>query len=173
MCRFIDDVSVLAIEDCLIGKVSKLFRSSVVLKLSFEDVSRLAGETKKSSVERRRLGEKHKILDTGLQGLKSLQKQRPFARPAEWGPAPPGDAESKSDRVGTSSEEASITPSVGGSSVDLQTEEWVVDETQIPRDEQWDVTGQSAQLARKIRRKNRLNQNIFEEPSSKRDPEPF
>ncbi len=55
MNRFIDDVSVLAIEDCLISEVSGLLRSSQILKMGPETISRLAGETAESSVERKRL----------------------------------------------------------------------------------------------------------------------
>ncbi|KAL8367053.1 hypothetical protein RB599_010965 [Gaeumannomyces hyphopodioides] len=74
--RFIDDLSILAIEDCLISKLSTLFRSSNVLEMSAEDISRLAGETQESSLERKRLEAKRGILETGLQGLKSLHKRR-------------------------------------------------------------------------------------------------
>jgi len=80
MNRFIDDVSVLAVEDCLIGKVAELFRSDKVLDMSSDDISRLAGETAESSVERKRLVDKRKMLDDGLRGLKGLQKQKQFTR---------------------------------------------------------------------------------------------
>lgn len=79
--RFIDDVSVLAVEDCLISKLSTLFRSSNVLEMSGEDMSRLAGETQESSIERKRLEAKRGILETGLQGLKSLHKRRNAINP--------------------------------------------------------------------------------------------
>ncbi|KAJ9138996.1 p-loop containing nucleoside triphosphate hydrolase protein [Coniochaeta hoffmannii] len=74
--RFIDDMSVLAIEDCLIGKLSTLFGSREVLNMSEQDISRLAGETAESSLERKRLEAKRGILETGLKGLKSLHKHR-------------------------------------------------------------------------------------------------
>jgi hypothetical protein len=73
--RFIDDISNLAIEDCLISKLPTLFRSNNVLEMSSEDISRLAGETRASSLERKRLEAKRKILQTGLQGMKSLHKR--------------------------------------------------------------------------------------------------
>lgn len=76
MTRFIDDVSNLAIEDCLISKLSSLFRSTDVLGLSAEDISGMAGETPESSIERQRLEAKRKILKSGLQSLKSLNKRR-------------------------------------------------------------------------------------------------
>ncbi|KAJ0107643.1 P-loop containing nucleoside triphosphate hydrolase protein [Diaporthe amygdali] len=81
--RFIDDVSILAIEDCLISKLSTLFRSSNILKMSDQEVSHLAGETQESSLERRRLEEKRNILKTGLQSLKSLNKRRNILTPTE------------------------------------------------------------------------------------------
>ncbi|KAL5608679.1 hypothetical protein FOVSG1_003360 [Fusarium oxysporum f. sp. vasinfectum] len=73
--RFIDDVSVLAIEDCLIGKLPSLFTSSSVAEMSDEKLYLLAGETKKSFVERQRLELKQGILEKGLQDLKSLYKR--------------------------------------------------------------------------------------------------
>jgi hypothetical protein len=73
--RFIDDVSVLAIEDCLISKLPKLLRSSNVLEMDPEVISRLVGETAESSRERERLVTKQGILETGLQSLKSLHKR--------------------------------------------------------------------------------------------------
>ncbi len=79
MSRFVDDVSVLAIEDCFISKLPILFRSSNVLNMSDEDISRLAGETQASSVERKRLEGKRGTLETGLQGLKNLLKRRTVA----------------------------------------------------------------------------------------------
>lgn len=108
MSRFIDDVSVLAIEDCLISKLSTLFRSSNVLEMSGEDISRLAGETLESSLERKRLEAKRGILETGLQGLKSLHKRRNVVNPP------------KQDQVGSEdSEQMSVmTPSRSGESID-------------------------------------------------------
>ena len=69
-------MSVLAIEDRLISKLSTLFRSRKILELSTEDISRLAGETQESSLERQRLEAKRGILEAGLQGLKSLYKRK-------------------------------------------------------------------------------------------------
>ncbi|KAI7764274.1 hypothetical protein LZL87_012683 [Fusarium oxysporum] len=73
--RFIDDVSVLAIEDCLIGKLPSLFTSSSVAEMSDEQLYLLAGETEESSVERKRLELKQEVLEKGLQDLKSLYKR--------------------------------------------------------------------------------------------------
>lgn len=76
MDRFIDDVSTLAIEDCLISKLSTLFRSKNVMNMSSDDITRLAEETPESSTERSRLKGKRETLETGLQNLKSLYKRR-------------------------------------------------------------------------------------------------
>ncbi|WKT40416.1 Dynamin [Fusarium oxysporum f. sp. vasinfectum] len=73
--RFIDDVGILAIEDCLISKLSSLFTSSSVAEMSDEELYLLAGETEESSVERKRLEVKQGILEKGLQDLKSLYKR--------------------------------------------------------------------------------------------------
>lgn len=110
---FIDNVSVLAIENCLIGKVSELFKSSKILKLSHEEISRLAGETAESSVERKRLLEKHEILNAGLQDLKSLSKQGQFSRRTGCDSE---DAESKVEKSAFGSENVSTANSVRGGS---------------------------------------------------------
>jgi hypothetical protein len=74
--RFIDDVSVLAIEDCLISKLSSLFRSGYVAEMSDKDLFLLAGETEESRSKREHLEAKRGILEKGLQDLKSLYKHR-------------------------------------------------------------------------------------------------
>jgi GTP-binding protein EngB required for normal cell division len=74
--RFIDDVSVLAIEVCLITKLSSLFRSGDVVEMSDEELYLLAGETQESGAKRKRLEVKQRVLEKGLQDLKSLSKRR-------------------------------------------------------------------------------------------------
>jgi len=76
MDRFIDDVSVLAVEDCLISKLPGLFRSANVMKMGDEDLHLLAGETPESSLERERLKVKQDILEKGLQDIKGFHKRR-------------------------------------------------------------------------------------------------
>ncbi|KAH7186175.1 P-loop containing nucleoside triphosphate hydrolase protein [Fusarium flagelliforme] len=76
MDRFIDDVSVLAVEDCLISKLPGLFRSANVMKMGDEDLDLLAGETSESSMERERLKVKLEILEKGLQDIKGFHKRR-------------------------------------------------------------------------------------------------
>lgn len=105
--RFIDDVSILAIEDCLVSKLSTLFRSSNVLEMSAQDISRLAGETRESSLERQRLEAKRKILKTGLQSLKSLNKRRNVVNPTEQHEVVTEDSQQMSAMTPSRSEKAS------------------------------------------------------------------
>lgn len=105
--RFIDDMSILAIEDCLISKLPSLFKSGTVLAMSEEDISRLAGETSGSSLERKRLDAKHRILESGLQGLKSLRKRRNLANPPKQNQVASEDSEQTSAMTPSRSEKAS------------------------------------------------------------------
>jgi len=106
--RFIDDVSILAIEDCLISKLPTLFRSSNVLEMSGQDISRLTGETQESSLERKRLEAKRGILETGLQSLKSLHKRRNVIKSLKEDQAASEDSEQMSAMTPSRSEKASI-----------------------------------------------------------------
>jgi hypothetical protein len=109
--RFIDDVSILAIEDCLVSKLPTLFRSSNVLEMSDEDISRLAGETRESSLERKRLEAKRGILETGLQGLKSLHKRRNVVNRPKRDQVASEDSEQMSAMTPNRSEKASVATS--------------------------------------------------------------
>ena len=106
--RFIDNVSILAIEDCLISKLSTLFRSRNVLEMSDQDISRLAGETPESSLERKRLEAKRGILETGLQSLKSLHKRRNVVNPTKQDQVASEDSEQMSAITPSSSGKASM-----------------------------------------------------------------
>ncbi len=108
MSRFIDDVSILAIEDCLISKLSTLFRSRNVLEMSGQDISRLVGETPESSLERKRLEAKRGTLEAGLQSLKSLHKRRHVVNPTKQDQVASEDSEQMSATTPSSSEKASI-----------------------------------------------------------------
>jgi hypothetical protein len=111
--RFIDDMSILAIEDCLISKLSMLFRSSNVLKMGDEEIARLAGETLESALERRRLEAKRGILETGLQGLKSLHRRRNTVSPNNADQVASEDSQQLSVMTPSRSEKASIPPDSG------------------------------------------------------------
>lgn len=164
MNRFIDDVSVLAIEDCLIGKVAKLFRSSQFLEMSPDDVSRLAGETEESSVERKHLIQKRKILDTGLRGLKDLQGQRQIANPAPSDLMSSADSENESNEITPGSRKPSTASSIRGATPTLSLQE--VLESQEPCENDWNFITPSDQ-AKKSKGKKRLDREllaVFEEP---------
>ncbi|KAH8903006.1 hypothetical protein BR93DRAFT_202853 [Coniochaeta sp. PMI_546] len=110
--RFIDDVSVLAIEDCVISKLSTLFKSSNVVLMSAEDLSRLAGETPETSLERARLEAKRGILETGLQDLKSFGRQRIVVHRPLKDQVVSKDSEQTSAMTPSPSEKASIAPTI-------------------------------------------------------------
>jgi hypothetical protein len=97
-------MSVLAIENRLISKLPTLFRSSIVMDMSEQDLSDLAGETSESSLERKRLEAKRAILKTGLQSLKSLRKRRNFVKVAEQEQGAPEDSEQTRFRTPSRSE---------------------------------------------------------------------
>ncbi|CAH0046486.1 unnamed protein product [Clonostachys solani] len=70
--KFVDDVSVLAIEQCLVQKLPSIFSSDFICDLTDEQVGRLAGESADLSIERSRMTEKRKLLQEGLAQLGSL-----------------------------------------------------------------------------------------------------
>ncbi|RWQ94531.1 P-loop containing nucleoside triphosphate hydrolase protein [Paecilomyces variotii] len=74
--KFIDNISVLAVERCLIQKLPCLFSPETVSRLQNADVGRLAGESDESSAERSRLSEKLNALEQGLRSLKVLDKHQ-------------------------------------------------------------------------------------------------
>ncbi|KAG5922928.1 hypothetical protein E4U42_005133 [Claviceps africana] len=70
--KFIDDVSVLAVERCLINKLPRLFQPESVLDLKDEEIARVAGETAEAGAERDRCTEKLAILEDGRRDLVRL-----------------------------------------------------------------------------------------------------
>lgn len=72
--KFIDDISVLAVERCLISKLPGLFDPGVVHALTDEDITRLAGESEDNAALRARYQEKWDILGHALANLKRLDK---------------------------------------------------------------------------------------------------
>ncbi|CEI68181.1 unnamed protein product [Fusarium venenatum] len=76
--RFIDGVSILAVENCLISKLPTLLKSHDVVKMTSVEISFLVEESRDTSLERERLKKKRGILADGLQTLRSLQKRSNF-----------------------------------------------------------------------------------------------
>ncbi|PBP22809.1 hypothetical protein BUE80_DR006361 [Diplocarpon rosae] len=75
--KLIDDVSIFAIERCLIQKLPDLLSSDVILDLTDEDVQRIAGESIESVAERARTVHKLQVLETGMAELKRLKRHDP------------------------------------------------------------------------------------------------
>lgn len=74
--KFIDDVSVLAVEFCLVKKLPSLFNPEKIFEMNDEEISRLAAEHDSTGAERIRYAEKREILLAGLNELRRLDKHR-------------------------------------------------------------------------------------------------
>lgn len=150
--------------------------------MSTEDVSRLAGETMESSVERKRLDEKRKILDAGLQRLKGLLKQGQFTHPTKWDPVSSENGENKPDKTKLSSERASTAKSVSSGAflvtnskdkaevtfdrnselpVAHRIEQWMDKEVQMRPDEEWDLT---FPVVKRGKSKKKIDNDVLEDP---------
>lgn len=76
---FVDDISTLAIECCLIQKLPSVFDPALIYDLSDGQVARLASEDDASVHERTRNTEKLVVLETALHELKGLDNFRAIA----------------------------------------------------------------------------------------------
>ena len=74
MKRYVDDISVLAIEQRLVQKLPSLFTPENVFNLAPEEIARLAAETGEAAAERGRCEEKLDVLTAALLDLKRLDK---------------------------------------------------------------------------------------------------
>ncbi|KAG6118850.1 hypothetical protein E4U13_008225 [Claviceps humidiphila] len=70
--KFIDDVSVLAVEQCLIDKLPDLFPDGIVIDFKDEEIARLAGETEAASKQREKCNQKLAVLENGRRDLMNL-----------------------------------------------------------------------------------------------------
>ncbi|KJZ70525.1 hypothetical protein HIM_10069 [Hirsutella minnesotensis 3608] len=76
--NYVDDVSVLAVENCLVQRLPEIISTNAICDLDDEDVCRLAGESPETSAERVRLAEKIRVLEEGLERLKRLNRNQPI-----------------------------------------------------------------------------------------------
>ncbi|KAK3175407.1 hypothetical protein K4F52_010291 [Lecanicillium sp. MT-2017a] len=74
--KFVDDISVLAVENCEINKLTSLFHAEVVLDLDDDEVIRLAQESDDAADRRSRCIEKLAVLEAGKDDLKRLEAHR-------------------------------------------------------------------------------------------------
>ncbi|KAH8906407.1 hypothetical protein BR93DRAFT_750456 [Coniochaeta sp. PMI_546] len=81
--KFIDDVSILAVESCLVKKLPLLFNPEKVFDMSDEEISGLVSESNSTGTERLRCTEKRDILLAGLQELRRLDRHRSFPSKGE------------------------------------------------------------------------------------------
>ncbi|RBR12056.1 hypothetical protein FVER53590_04403 [Fusarium verticillioides] len=130
--RFIDDVSVLAIEDCLISKLPSLFTASSVAEMSDETLHLLAGENEESANERKRLEQKQGILEKGLQDLKSLYKHSTVAGSRRYQVLLSEDPEKVSAITQSKSEKGSSTTDRGRAASEVFVEEVPISPEQRP-----------------------------------------
>ncbi|OBR03058.1 Dynamin family protein [Colletotrichum higginsianum IMI 349063] len=72
--RFIDDVSVLAIETCLIQFLPDLFTPNIVYEMTDDQVKHLAAESQELIEERAQCLERQEVLEVGLQTLRLLSR---------------------------------------------------------------------------------------------------
>ncbi|KAG5954410.1 hypothetical protein E4U57_004489 [Claviceps arundinis] len=94
MNKFIDDVSVLAVEQCLVSKLPDLLPDEILFDFKDEEIARLAGETESASKQRVLFNQKLAVLEDGRRDLMNLAMTGPF-EPADSMHVPKADRNSK------------------------------------------------------------------------------
>ncbi|KAF2707621.1 dynamin family protein [Pleomassaria siparia CBS 279.74] len=69
---FIHNVASLAIEQCLLTRLPKIFSSATIREMSDEKLKLIASESRDTRIERERVVERVQVLKTGLQTLKQI-----------------------------------------------------------------------------------------------------
>ncbi|KID82110.1 interferon-induced GTP-binding protein Mx [Metarhizium guizhouense ARSEF 977] len=137
MKKFIDDVGVLAVEQCLISQLPSLFLSESILDLSDDEVIRMANESDSASLERTRCAEKLAVLEDGKSDLKRLESHRTLSQTV-------GAVHEESDQYDATQSEA---PSEDGKSETAETPEEVTAE-EVP-----DVSTEDFTVTKKMKKK--------------------
>jgi hypothetical protein len=76
--KLIDDISILAIEQCLIQKLPDLLSPDIICDLTDEQIQRIAGESSELATDRKSAMEKLKVLESGMVELKRMKTYKPF-----------------------------------------------------------------------------------------------
>ena len=72
----VDNFAVLAIENCILNKLSNTFSPETMMKLDDHVIEKIALETEDSQVERARAVRKLKSLEAGLQTLSRFSRNK-------------------------------------------------------------------------------------------------
>jgi hypothetical protein len=83
---FIDNVAILAIENCLLRPLEQIFSNQVINSMDDEEIEKLAGESQEVKEERERLSRELKKLETGMRTLSTFSTDRSsLNRPCVFG----------------------------------------------------------------------------------------
>ncbi|OOQ90479.1 Dynamin family protein [Penicillium brasilianum] len=74
---FIDNVAILAIENCLLRPLEHIFSNQVINNMDDEEIEKLAGESQEVKEERERLSRELKKLEAGMRTLSTFNADRP------------------------------------------------------------------------------------------------
>jgi hypothetical protein len=76
MKTMVDNFSALAVEKCLVKRLPDLLSPKTIMTLDDETVTRIAAEREESKIERARVTDKLKVLESALVVLRSLDRHK-------------------------------------------------------------------------------------------------